>query len=99
MHRLRTVTYLDVSAVAGHHAMSAALLLHSCCQEFRKIEEIPIPELDSLFARFLLGARKVKTHEEYEPSTLRGFISSLDRYLRQHGCNYTLVKKIIISTE
>ena len=27
MHRLRTVTYLDVSAVAGHHAMPAALLL------------------------------------------------------------------------
>ena len=27
MHRLRTVTYLDVSAVAEHHAMPAALLL------------------------------------------------------------------------
>ena len=27
MHRLRTVTFLDVSAVAGHHAMPAALLL------------------------------------------------------------------------
>ena len=26
MHRLRTVTYLDVSPVAGHHAMPAALL-------------------------------------------------------------------------
>ena len=26
MHRLRTVTYLDVSAVEGHHAMPAALL-------------------------------------------------------------------------
>ena len=26
MHRLKTVTYLDVSAVAGHHAMPAALL-------------------------------------------------------------------------
>lgn len=66
--------------------------LHICCQEFRKIEEIPIPELDSLFARFLLGTRKVKTHEEYEPSTLRGFMCSLDRYLRQHGCDYTLIK-------
>ena len=28
MHRLRTVTYLDVGAVAGHHAMPAALLLN-----------------------------------------------------------------------
>ena len=27
MQRLRTVTLLDVSAVAGHHAMPAALLL------------------------------------------------------------------------
>ena len=27
MQRLRTVTSLDVSAVAGHHAMPAALLL------------------------------------------------------------------------
>ena len=31
MHRLRTVTYLDVSAVAGHHAMPAALLLLLLC--------------------------------------------------------------------
>ena len=29
MHRLRTVTSLDVSAVAGHHAMPAALLFFS----------------------------------------------------------------------
>ena len=28
MQRLRTVTLLDVSAVAGHHAMPAALLLY-----------------------------------------------------------------------
>ena len=28
MHRLRTVTSLDVSAVAGHHAMPAALLFY-----------------------------------------------------------------------
>ena len=27
MHKLRTVTSLHVSAVAGHHAMPAALLL------------------------------------------------------------------------
>ena len=29
MQRLRTVTLLDVSAVAGHHAMPAALLLET----------------------------------------------------------------------
>ena len=32
MQRLRTVTSLDVSAVAGHHAMPAALLLINQCQ-------------------------------------------------------------------
>ena len=30
MQRLRTVTSLDVSAVAGHHVMPAALLFESC---------------------------------------------------------------------
>ena len=38
MHRLRTVTYLDVSAVAGHHAMPAALLFflnYMKCSFFR----------------------------------------------------------------
>ena len=32
MHRLRTVTYLDDSAVAGHHAMPAALLFPDLLQ-------------------------------------------------------------------
>ena len=32
MHRLRTVTLLDVSAVAGHHAMPAALLFYELSQ-------------------------------------------------------------------
>ena len=33
MQRLRTVTSLDVSAVAGHHAMPAALLFIFVCNE------------------------------------------------------------------
>ena len=44
MHRLRTVTYLDVSAVAGHHAMPAALLFGGgkliLQQNFRKLAEL-----------------------------------------------------------
>ena len=35
MHRLRTVYSLDVSAVAGHHAMPAALLLFCKAQLVR----------------------------------------------------------------
>ena len=34
MQRLRTVTSLDVSAVAGHHAMPAALLFSVCVGQF-----------------------------------------------------------------
>ena len=37
MQRLRTVTSLDVSAVAGHHAMPAALLFLSCNVEFLSV--------------------------------------------------------------
>ena len=36
MHRLRTVTSLDGSAVAGHHAMPAALLFSLSVQMYRK---------------------------------------------------------------
>ena len=40
MHRLRTVTYFDVSAVAGHHAMPAALLFSTeLCNSLKDHEE------------------------------------------------------------
>lgn len=51
--------------------------------ENREIQEIPSEELDSLLADFLINARK-KDGKEYEPSSLRGIISSLDRKLRRH---------------
>ena len=46
MHRLRTVTSLDVSAVAGHHAMPAALLLLLLLspEDWHKAVIIPIPK-------------------------------------------------------
>jgi hypothetical protein len=49
--------------------------------EDRNIEDIPPKELDIFFSRFLLSARKEKSNDEFEPVTLRGFKSSLARYL------------------
>ena len=47
MQRLRTVTSLDVRAVAGHHAMPAALLLmdlfetlHTCCGHIEDVHVV-----------------------------------------------------------
>ena len=54
-----------------------------CVEETRLIENIPVAELDTLFGKFVIGARKEKDNKEYKPSTLRGFMSRLDRYLMQ----------------
>ena len=40
--------------------------------------------------KFVLGVRK-KNGEEYEPSSLRGFLQSVDRYLRKKGCTFSLL--------
>ena len=52
----------------------------------RQVEEIPPQELDNYLSRFLLSVRKKKGNE-YEPSTLRGFIASIERYLKK--CRYS----------
>jgi len=38
----------------------------------------------------VLGVRK-KNGEEYEPSSLRGFLQSVDRFLRKNGCAFSLL--------
>ena len=50
--------------------------------ELRAIEDIPPEELSEIVSRFLISVRK-KNHEEYEPSSLRGIISSIDRHLKK----------------
>ena len=40
---------------------------------------------DNYLSRFLLSVRK-KNRDEYEPSTLRGFIASIEHYLKK--CRY-----------
>ena len=55
-------------------------------KENRQVEEDPPQELDNYLSRFLLSLRK-KNGDEYEPSTLRGFIASSERYLKK--CHYS----------
>ena len=50
--------------------------------ETRDIQEIPPADLDRYLTKFLVSVRK-KSRDEYEPTTLRGFIASVDRYLKK----------------
>ena len=50
--------------------------------ENRRLQEIPSQELDSYLSKFILAVRR-KNGDEYEPTTLRGFISSIERYLKK----------------
>ena len=59
-------------------------------EEERNIENIPAAELQQLAKKFVLGVRK-KNGEEYEPSSLRGFLQSVDRYLRKKACTFSLL--------
>ena len=48
-------------------------------EETRDIQEIPPADLDRYFiSKFLVSLRK-KSGDEYEPTTLRGFIASVNR--------------------
>ena len=59
-------------------------------EEERNIENIPAAELQRLAKKFVLGVRK-ENGEEYEPSSLRGFLQSDDRYLGKKGCTFSLL--------
>lgn len=59
-------------------------------QENREIHTIPPKELQDLVVRFVLGVRK-KNGEEYEPSSIRAFLQSVDRHLRKNGYSYSLL--------
>ena len=58
--------------------------------ERRELLEIPASELQQFAIKFVLGVRK-KNDEEYEPSFLRGFLQSVDRFLRKNGCTFSLL--------
>lgn len=54
------------------------------------IERLSPQQLDSYLSKFLLAVRK-KNGEEYEPTTLRGFLSSVERYLRKHRYSESII--------
>lgn len=51
--------------------------------EERKLEEIPPEELNEYLSEFIITVRTKDKQEEYEPSSLRGFIASFERYLKR----------------
>ena len=51
------------------------------CDEQREIEDIAPVEQQEIIKKFVLAVRK-KNGEEYEPSSLRALIQSIDRHLR-----------------
>ena len=55
-------------------------------KEERELEKIPPEELNVYLSEFIIAAR-TKKGEQYEPSSLRGMLSSVDRYLtrREYG--------------
>jgi len=57
--------------------------------EFREIHEIPEAELSSLLCRFLVSVKK-QNGDDYEPSVIRGMVSSFDRQLRRKGYGQTI---------
>ena len=59
--------------------------------EIREIEKIPPPELDSYLSQFVLAAR-TKTGKDYEPSSLRGILASLERHLSRSSYGKTIFK-------
>ena len=60
--------------------------------ESRHLKEIPPQDLDSYISRFILSVRK-QSGDEYEPTTLRGMVSSLERYLKRRRYCESIVKE------
>ena len=59
------------------------------CDEKREIENITPAELQAIVKKFVLAVRKKKNGDEYEPSSIRAFLQSIDRCLRKnnYGCS------------
>ena len=53
-------------------------------REIREIEKIPPTELDGYLSQFVLAAR-TKTGKDYEPSSLRRILTSVERHLSRYS--------------
>ena len=61
-------------------------------EERREIQEIPAAELQQFAINCVLGMRK-KNGEQYKPSSLRGLLQSVDRFLRKNGSTFSLLNE------
>ena len=61
-------------------------------RKHEEFENIKPRELDQILCAFILTVKK-KDGEEYEPTTLRSFVSSFDRYLRKKGYPTAIIKE------
>ncbi|GCC28298.1 hypothetical protein chiPu_0006727 [Chiloscyllium punctatum] len=57
--------------------------------ETRQIYEIKLDKLDCILADFIVSVRK-KNGDEFEPSSLRGILGSIDRWLRRHKYGHSI---------
>ena len=62
-----------------------------CSKNFSFKERTERKDLDVLIANFLLQVRK-KDGQQYEPTSLRSFVSSFDRYLKKKDYSPTIVE-------
>ena len=62
--------------------------------EERKFEEIPPEELNEYLREFIITVRTKDKQEEYEPSSLRGFIASFERYLKKKNYGHSIIKDL-----
>ena len=60
------------------------------CDEKREIEDVTPVELQEIIKKFVLAVRK-ENGEEYEPSSLRAFIQSIDRHLRKNKYGFSVL--------
>ena len=61
--------------------------------ESRQVENIPTEELNNHLSRFIFAAR-TKKGEDYEPSSLRGILASVERHLNRSGYGKSIIKDI-----
>jgi len=61
-------------------------------EERREIQEIPAAELQQFAINCVLGMRK-KNGEQYKPSSLRGLLQSVDRFLQKNGSTFSLLNE------
>ena len=60
------------------------------CPRLDENDGITPVELQEIIKKFVLAVRK-KNGEEYEPSSLRAFIQSIDRHLRKNNYGFSVL--------